>query len=572
MVSTVTPPRTEGPSPTDPPAGPSRTGADLVVECLAVEGVDLVAGVPGTTVMDLIDSLARQDVVRFVHTRHEQVAGFLADGVSRAGGLGVALVSRGPGAANVAIAVHNAHDESVPLLVLVGQVPGGITERRSFEEMDVVATFRPMTKWTVEVHSAERVPELLQRAVRTAVGGRPGPVVVSLPLDVLQAVVAEDVVPARRVRSALPAPDPSGLAAAADLLARAERPVVVAGGGAHDPAALARLAEAAGAPLVTTWLRQDRVSADSPAFLGSLGYGAHPITEQVVAEADVLVALGCRFSEFSTKRWTLVPGDVALVHVDVDPEELGRVYLPEVGLTADAALTARELAARCGVPSPARAERLRGLRETYLQQSSLESPELAADDPGTGVSSIAAVRGLQDVLEREDVVVVQDAPSFGPWSHRYLRLPTPGRFFGSAGGAMAWGLPAGMGIALARPDLRVVTVSGDGSFWMVAQDFETCVREGIATVNVVMNNDSYGNTRDRQRAAHGGRYLGVFYGNPDFADFARSLGGYGIRVTRGEDLLPALQEALDQDLPAIVEVVQDQMYGLPPGLLPPAAR
>jgi acetolactate synthase-1/2/3 large subunit len=348
--------------------------------------------------------------------------------------------------------------------------------------------------------------------------------------------------------------------------------VVIAGGGARDPEALSRLAEAAGAPLVTTWLRQDRASADSPAFLGSLGYGAHPVTEQVVAEADVLVALGCRFSEFSTKRWTLVPSDVRLVHVDVDPTELGRVYLPEVGLIADAALTARQLADRLEVPSTARAARLRELRATYVRQASLEAPELAADDPRGGVSSIAAVRGLQAVLERDEVVVVQDAPSFGPWSHRYLRQPTPGRFFGSAGGAMAWGLPAGMGIALARPDLRVVTVSGDGSFWMVAQDFETCVREDIGTVNVVMNNDSYGNTRDRQRSALDGRYLGVFYGNPDFAAFARSLGGYGIRVTRGEDLVPALHEALDQDLPAIVEVVQDQMYGLPPGLLPPAAR
>lgn len=550
----------------------ARTGADLVIECLQAEDVDLVAGVPGTTVMDLIDSLARQDSIRFVHTRHEQVAGFLADGVSRAGGLGVALVSRGPGAANAAIAVHNAYDESVPMVLLVGQVPESIVERRSFEEMDVVATFRPMTKWVVEIRSAARIPELLQRAVRTAVTGRPGPVVVSLPMDVLQEVVPDALVPAPRRRSALPAPDPDALVKAAALMASARRPVIIAGGGVRDAEAVARLAEAVAAPVITTWLRQDRVSADSPAFVGSLGYGAHEVTEHVVREADVMLALGCRFSEFSTKRWTLVPSDVRLIHVDVDPDELGRVYVPEVGLTADANRTALELAKLSPAPDTERTDRVDALREVWLSQSSMDSGALADDDPGAGVSSIHAVTALQSLLERDDVVVVQDAPSFGPWSHRYLRLSEPGRFFGSSGGAMAWGLPAGMGIALARPDRRVVTISGDGSFWMVAQDFETCVREEIRTVNIVMNNDSYGNTRDRQRSDHGGRYLGVFYGNPDFAEFARSLGGWGVRVGAGEDLLPALEAALAQDLPAVVEVVQDQMYGLPPGLLPPAAR
>lgn len=550
-----------------------RTGSDLVVECLTREGVDLVAGVPGTTVMDLIDSLARQDAVRFVHTRHEQVAGLMADGVSRAGGLGVALVSRGPGAANAAIAVHNAYDESVPMLLLVGQVPGGITERRSFEEMDVVATFRPMSKWVVEVHRADRIPELLQRAVRTAVTGRPGPVVVSLPLDVLQAEVGDDLRPARRVRAHPPAPAPVAVQEAVEVLAAADRPVLVVGGGAAGRTAeLTRLADRLAAPVITTWLRQSLVSHDHPGFLGALGYGAHEVTEQTVREADVLLAVGCRFSEFSTKRWTLLDPATRLVHVDVDATELGRVHLPEVGMVADAGLAATALADALPPPPTARADRLADLRQRYLAATSLDSPALADDDPAGKVSSTALLRALQELADAPGHLLVQDAPSFGPWSHRYLRLPRPGSFAGSAGGAMAWGFPAGMGMALARPDLRVVTVSGDGSFWMVAQDLETAVRERIPTVNVVVNNDAYGNTRDRQRSAHGGRYLGVFYGNPDFAGFARSLGAFGARATTDEEVGPAIRAALDQDLPAVVEVVQDQMYGLPPALLPPAAR
>ncbi|MCW2537690.1 MAG: hypothetical protein JWQ26_3389, partial [Modestobacter sp.] len=373
------------------------------------------------------------------------------------------------------------------------------------------------------------------------------------------------------------APAPAAVEEAVALLAGAERPAVVLGGGAvGDAAAYLGLAEQLSAPLVTTWLRQGTVPHDHPAFLGALGYGAHAVSEEAVRDADVLLALGCRFSEFSTKRWTLLSPGTRLVHVDIDPVELGRVYLPDVGLVADAQLAARALAEAAPTPEPdraaRRAERLTGLRARLEEVTSLDSGELAADDPGTGVSSISAVRALQGLADRNGVLLVQDAPSFGPWTHRHLRLSRPRSFFGSAGGAMAWGLPAGMGLALARPGERVVTVSGDGSFWMVAQDFETCVRENIGTVNVVMNNFAYGNTRDRQRSAHGGRYLGVFYGNPDFAAFARSLGGCGVRVERDEDLGPALEEALAQERPAIIDVVQDRMYGLPPGLTPPAAR
>ncbi|NLU74319.1 thiamine pyrophosphate-binding protein [Streptomyces sp. HNM0575] len=606
--------------------GPRR-GADVVVECLAAEGIGHVFGLPGTTVMDLIDALARQDAVRYLSTRHEQVAGFMADGYSRAsripgtpgapgtgaggdgggGGLGVCLASRGPGAANLSIAVQNAHDESVPVLVLIGQVPGSVRERRSFEEMDVVSAFRPFCKWAVEIHDGERIPELLQRAVRTALGGRPGPVVVSLPLDVLQAQVSAR--PGPRVRIRPPAPDPDGVEEAARLLAGAERPVIVVGGGATGaPEAHLALADAAGAPLVTTWLRKNAVPNSSPAFLGALGYGAHDVTDRLVREADVVVALGCRFSEFTTKRWTLVPSGAALVHADIDPEELGRVHPPRVGLVSDAAAASRALAAAVGVLAQAsgaagdlaarRAQRRADLREEF--EKAAEPAGLlggsggpAADgdggpvgtrgegegkgegdgaaDGGT-VTSLALTRAVRGLAEREGVVLVQDVHTFGPWVQRHVSFDRPHSYYGSAGGAMAWGFPAAMGMATARPGVRVVALSGDGSFWMVAQDFETCVREDIPVVNVVVNNFSYGNTRDRQRFAHGGRYSGVFLGNPDFAAYARLLGGHGVRVTSDDEVLPAIEEALAQPGPAIVDIVQSETEGLPEGLEPPKAR
>ena len=562
-----------------PEAQRARTGADLVVECLAAEEIDLVAGVPGTTIMDVIDSLARQSAVRFVATRHEQVAGFLADGVSRTGTrLGAALVSRGPGAANLAIAVQNAYDESIPLLVLVGQVAGDITERRAFEEMDVVATFRPMSKWAVEVHRVMRIPELLQRAVRTALAGRPGPVVVSLPLDVLKAEVPADLRPAPRRRFHPPAPAAAAITEATELLESADRPVVILGGGAvGDPEVYLRLAEGLHAPLVTTWMRQGLLPYRFPFYIGALGYGAHDVTERAVREADAVLAIGCRFSEFTTKRWTLLSPSTHLVHVDIDPTELGRVYLPDVGLVSDGQCAAAALASAAPrLPSSRARERdlrVAELREAFDRATCLNSGDVAAaDDAGSGVSGIAAIRVLQSLAAREDLVLLQDAPSFAPWIHRYLRLQRARSLYASAGGAMAWGLPAAMGVSLAMPECRVVTANGDGSFWMVAQDFETCVRERIGVVNIVMNNFSYGNTRDRQRSAHDGRYLGVFYSNPDFAEFARSLGGFGARVTDGSQLAGAVEEAISQPLPAIIDVVQDRMYGLPPGLTPLPAR
>jgi acetolactate synthase-1/2/3 large subunit len=553
-------------------------GAELLVEALVAEGVTQVYGLPGTTIMDVLDALARRPAIRYLSVRHEQVAAFMADGFGRATGeVGVCLASRGPGAANMATAIANAHDESVPLLAIVGQVADEIVERGAFEEMDLLGFFRPITKWCVQVPRAARIPELVQRAVRVATSGRPGPVVVSLPLDVLTTAVPEPNVPIQpRLRLSPPYPDPEQVRDAARLLSRASRPVLLLGGGVAarpHPPAVVELAEVLGAPVVTAWARKNRFPNGHPHFLGALGNGALAVTESAIRDADAILALGCRFAEFTTRRWTLVSPGTALVHVDIDPAELGRVYVPDVALHAGAVPAA---AALCGAlrDRPAepplrdrRAAWLGGLRDAYLAERVLP------DSVSSGsVSSAALTRALGEVLRRQPATLVLDAPSMGAWVQRYLDFDTPASCYASAGGTMAWGFPAAMGIALARPDERVVCVSGDGSFWMVAQDLETAVREDIPVVNVVANNFAYGNPRDRQRLAHGGRYLGVFYDNPDLAAFAGLLGAYGERVERAEDLVPAITRALTSGRPAIVDVIQDRHQGLPPGLAPPSTH
>jgi acetolactate synthase I/II/III large subunit len=557
-------------------------GAQIAVEALRREGVRHIFGLPGTTIMNLIDAAGQEPDVRYLSVRHEQVAAFMADGYARAGGgLGVCMASRGPGAANLAIGVHNAHAESVPVLALVGQVSDGIYYRDAFEEMDLVRFFGPITKWSAEIHSASRIPELMQRAVRTALSGRPGPVLVSLPLDVQTAQA--DVAYQPRFRPARPAPQAGDVEDAVARLAAADRPVVILGGGAagrgHD-VSLVKLAERLQLPVVTTWLRKNVFPNDSPLFCGSLGYGAVAATEALVRQADVVLAIGCRFSEFTSQRWTLLPPDATLIQVDIDPGVLGQYYVPDLGICADSATTTAAMLAaaggrelgRLGVQH-GRAARADAARRAYLEQTHLEQAGMRRASAGPpAVSSAALILALREVLGSTHAILVQDAPSFGTWIHRHLDFTEPGSFYASAGGSMGWGFPAAMGMQLARADARVVNISGDGSFWMVAQDLETAVREDLPVVTVISNNFSFGNTRDRQRTAHGGRYVGVFYGNPDFAAYARLLGAHGERVETEAGLLPALERALASGRPAVVDVIQDRHEGLPSDLAPPTAR
>ena len=320
--------------------------------------------------------------------------------------------------------------------------------------------------------------------------------------------------------------------------------------------------------MATTWARNAAFPNGHPLYVGALGYGVLPVTEQALAEADVLLSLGCRFSEFTTRRWRAVASATRLVQCDVDPEEVGRVYVPEVALLGDAGATALALttvvAGRNG-PSASRRRRADDLRRRYCEESVLPPAPGAA----SGVPSRAVVEALRSVLTRRPATLLSDAASFGPWLHRYVGYERAGSYVGSAGGAMGWGFPAAMGVQLARPLERVLCVSGDGAFWMVAQDLETAVRERIPVVTLVTNNFAFGNTRDRQRIEHGGRYVGVFYDNPDFAAFARLLGAHGERVERAEDLVPAIERSLDSGLPAVVDVIQDRSEGLPPDLAPP---
>lgn len=552
------------------------SGARVIVDSLRREGVEYVFGLPGTTIMHLLDELHQQNEIRYISTRHEQVAAFMADGYARgSGNLGVCVASRGPGAANLAIGLHNSYTESVPVLAILGQVPDSIYYRDAFEEMDLSKFFEPMTKWSIEIHKASRIPELMQRASQTALGGRPRPVSVSIPLDVQLETVQEPLFKPR-FRHQGPIPEQSDLMAALELLEGSKSPIMLLGGGslssgAHEP--VRELAEALEIPVVTSWLRKDAFPNRNRLFLGALGFGAPEVAEEAVSEADILLSVGCHFSEFTTKSWTLISPHSKLIQIDLDPEELGKIFVPDIGLQGDAKRTMsamHELLPGLGIDEERRHNRHR--RCKLLKGRYEEESRLPKDTQESPVQSGAIVQVLQQLLDRHPSIVVQDAATFGVWMQRYLLFDKPGTLYGAAGGSMGWGLPASLGLKLARPDEHVINVAGDGSFWMVAQDLETAVRENIPVITLVTNNFAYGNTRDRQRTTHGQRYFGVFYNNPDFARFGELLGAHGERVEHASELLPALERAIESGKPAVVDVIQDPFEGLPGEIAPPGAR
>ncbi len=544
------------------------TGAQAVVETLRREGVRYVFGLPGTTVLDIFDTIHRESATELIVVRHEQAAAFMADGYARASGrVGVCLASRGPGAANLAIGLHTAYQESSSVVALVGQVGTDIVHREAFEEMDLVSFFAPVTKWSVEIPRADRIPELLQRALRVSPAGRPRPVMVSIPAD-LQSASADMHFTAGKPPS-LPRGDPAEIERAAELLLCAERPVVIAGGGVIGSRAtseLVQLAEALSLPVVTAWYRNDAFPNDHPLYMGSLGpWGTRP-SKRVVADADAVMAVGCRLGEFTTDRYTLLSPDTKIIQVDIDPLEIGRVFPAEVAIVADARSALIDLAQALASQRQGKSQDRPGRPwfESHRRGFAMSRlpPAVNAGRPAE-IAPVGLVAALNEVLDR-DAILALDAGNFAAWISRYYHFLRAGSLVGVAGGSMGFGLPAALGAKLAQPDRAVVAMTGDGCFMMTLQALDTAVRYGIRVVTVVMNNSAYGNVKEKQQRLYGGRIVGSDLSNPDFAQVAELFGAYGESVTRSEQIVPALRRALAMDRPAVLDVLVDPRQLCPP--------
>lgn len=531
-----------------------RSGGQLVVAALEAQGVRRVFGVPGESYLAVLDAL-HDSPIEMTVCRHEGGAAMMAEAQAKLTGRpGVCLVTRGPGATNAASGIHVAQQDSTPLVMLVGQIERGMRGRDAFQEVDYVRLFGGMCKWVAEIDSADRVPEMISRAFHTAMAGRPGPVVLALPEDVLTETA--EVAIARRALPVDPAPTPAQIAEFGKLLDRAERPLVIAGGSRWNPEAVAELrafAERLSLPVAVTFRRQELFDHNHPLYAGDIGLGINPKLQALVTDSDLILMLGDRFSEVPSQSYALLgipeTGKI-LVHVHPGPEELGRVYHPDLAVNASPGMFLEAARSMEVTPKPAWGSGAEAAHASYEAWS--QPPESLPGEVQMG----SVMRWLAARLG-EDAVLTNGAGNYATWIHRFWRFRGVGTQLAPICGSMGYGLPAAIAAKLEHRERDVVCFAGDGCFQMTGLEFGTAVQEGAAVIVLVVDNGMYGTIRMHQEREYPGRVSGTQLQNPDFAAFARAYGGHGETVERTEEFGPAFERAQASGLPAIIHIKLD---------------
>jgi acetolactate synthase-1/2/3 large subunit len=524
----------------------SRHGGQILVDQLAVHGADLAFCVPGESFLAVLDGLY-ESPVRLIVCRHEAGAANMADAYGKLTGRpGICIVTRGPGAAHASVGVHTAFQDSTPLLLLVGQVASTEEEREAFQEVDYRRMFGPLAKWVAQVDRTERIPEFLARAFATATSGRPGPVVLALPEDMLAAEA--DVPDARRYVPAQA--HPGELGPLRELLAGAERPFALVGGGGWSGRAsndLRAFLEANDLPAGAAFRRQDALDNDSPSYAGDVGMGLNPKLAARVRDADLLLVIGPRLGEITTSGYTLLDVPTprqTLVHVHPGAEELSRVYQPALAILSGmeqfgAAVRDLRVEPRWGEwRAAARAD-----YEEWRRHGAM---------PGA-VDYGEVIAQLHERLPA-DTIVCNGAGNFSLWVHRFWRYHAYPSQLAPTSGAMGYGVPAAVAAKAVAPERTVLCFAGDGDFLMTGQELATAVQYELPILIIVVNNAMYGTIRMHQERHYPGRVVGTDLRNPDFAAYARAFGAHGETVERTEEFAQALERALAAGRPALLEL------------------
>jgi len=531
-----------------------RSGGALLVDVLAANGVDTVFCVPGESYIAVLDALYDVPEIRVIACRHEAAAANMAEAYGKLTGRpGICLVTRAPGATHASIGVHTARQDSTPMLLFVGQVARGMQGREAFQEIDYGRVFGGLAKWAAEIDDPARIAELVTRGFHTALSGRQGPVVLALPEDVLREEAASaDLVPAVRTAAH---PGAAELERMRALLGHAQRPLAILGGGGWDAAgcaAFARFAARNALPVACSFRRQALFDNRDPHYAGDLGLGPNPALAARVRDADVILAVGGRLSEVPTGGYTLIEAPrprQRLIHVHADPDELGRVFVPELAINAGPAEFARALDALPSVAFPTWRAWTAEARRDY--EANLEP---SADG---GVLDLATiVRFLSERLP-EDAIVCNGAGNYTTWLHRFFQYKQFGTQLGPTSGAMGYGVPAAIAAKLRFPERVVVAFAGDGCFTMSGHELATAVQYGVAVVVLVINNGMYGTIRMHQERHYPGRVIATDLVNPDFAAYARAFGAHGAIVERTAEFAPAFEAALATGGPAVLELRVD---------------
>ena len=539
---------------TNVPASATTTGARLVVDALLTHGVERVFCVPGESFLAVLDSLHDEtERIQTVVCRHEAAAANMAEAVGKLTGRpGVAIVTRGPGATHASIGVHTAFQDSTPMILLIGQCAREHLDREAFQEIDYRRMFGQMAKWVAQIDDPRRIPEYLSHAFHTATSGRPGPVVLSLPEDVLSDACA--VVPgAPAYHRVAASPSAAQMDELRHLLEGAQRPMVIAGGSgwtSEASADLQRFVENWQLPIGLAFRFQDTLDNEHANYAGDVGLGINPALAKRIADADLLLVFGPRMGEATTGGYTLL--DIpktrqTLVHVHQGAEELGRVYSADLPIVSGMPELASLLAA---LPPPSSKPAWAGAAEE-AHRSYLEW-RVPRQIPGD-VQMGKVIQQLRAHLP-EDAIVTNGAGNYATWLHRHFSYRHFRSQLAPTSGAMGYGVPAAIAAKSLYPQRTVVALAGDGCFMMSAQELATAMQYDLHVLFIVVNNSHFGTIRMHQERHYPNRVHGTGLTNPDFAAFARSFGAHGETVERTEDFLPALERSLAAKRAAIIEI------------------
>ena len=532
-----------------------RTGGQILVDQLKIHGVDLAFCVPGESYLAVLDALYdARNTIRLITCRQEGGAANMAEAYGKLTGKpGICFVTRGPGATNASIGVHTAFQDSTPMLLFIGQVARDQAEREAFQEVDFTRMFAPLCKWAAQINDPARIPELVSQAFHRAVAGRPGPVVLALPEDMLTATA--DVPDAGPYKTVRPHPGAADLEAMRARLAKAERPFAIVGGGGWTAQAVADFAAFAAAndlPVGASFRCQDLMDNGHKNYVGHVGIGIDPPLAQRVKNADVLLVVGARLGEMTTSGYTLVDLPVpkqALIHVHAGAEELGRVYQPALPINAGMPQFAAAARALAPVDSTRWAAATAKARGEYL--ATLKPLANA------GRLQLGEVIAWLRARLPPDAILTNGAGNYTAWVHRYYQFRRFRSALAPTSGAMGYGVPAAVAAKAVHPDRIVIAFAGDGCYLMNGQELATAVQDALPIIVIVVNNGMYGTIRMHQEREYPTRTIGTDLVNPDFAALARAHGAHGETVETTADFAPAFERAIASRKPALLELRLD---------------
>ena len=530
-----------------------KRAANLLVECLINQGVDKIYGVPGESYLSVLDALYDfSNKINFISTRHESAASFMAEAYGKlTGEVGICFVTRGPGATNASIGVHTAMQNSSPMILFIGQIGRDMTEREAFQEIDYKAYFGSISKWVVQVNNADRLPEIIGRAFSVALSGRPGPVVVSLPEDMLRDLTS--AVAINKIQKTCAEISVTQVNLIKDELEKSKKPLIICGGGGWSDIGrdyLKRFAESVNIPVICGFRNQDLMDTNSFAYVGDASFGKPQYIKDLIKNSDLILAINIRFGEVITDAWSLFDfphPKQKIIHTHVSEAEINKVYHCELGVVASPDSVVQGLYEARVSRNPSSS--LRRNREDFVESRKIVDTQ--------GTLNVAKICNYLNIHSDKDAIFTNGAGNFAVWSGKYLNYSKEHRLLAPQAGAMGAGVPAALAAKSIYPNRQVICFAGDGDFQMSASELGTAMQEGLNPLILIHNNGSYGTIRMHQEMRYPKRVSGTNLKNPNFKCIAEAYNfGYS-KITNLSEFKVAFEKAKTSDVGFIIEMLAD---------------